>query len=71
MSAIVLLIRRAVLRSGQTRYRISKGSGVSQAQLTRLVNRDRRMLRVDTIERLAEYLGLRITIEPKVKTRKG
>jgi hypothetical protein len=25
----------------------------------------------DTIERLADYLGLRITIEPKGKTTKG
>lgn len=63
-------IRRAVEASGQTRYRIAKESGVSAGQLSRLVNGERGMT-VDTIERLADHLGLRIRIEPKGKTTKG
>lgn len=74
MSKLVDEIRRAVETSGKTRYRIAKESGVSAGQLSRLVNGERGMT-VDTIERLADYLGLQITIEPKApktgKLRKG
>lgn len=70
MARLVDAIRRAVEASGKTRYRIAKESGVSAGQLSRLVNGERGMT-VDTIERLADYLGLRITIDPKGKTRKG
>jgi transcriptional regulator with XRE-family HTH domain len=70
MARLVDAIRRAVETSGKTRYRIAKESGVSAGQLSRLINGERGMT-VDTIERLADYLGLRITIEPKAKTTKG
>lgn len=74
MAKLVDAIRRAVEASGKTRYRIAKESGVSAGQLSRLVNGERGMT-VDTIERLADYMGLRITIEPKAptnaKTTKG
>jgi transcriptional regulator with XRE-family HTH domain len=43
---------------------------VARSQLSRLLSGERG-IRVDTLERLADYLGLRITIEPKGKTRKG
>ncbi len=42
---------------------------MARSQLSRLLSGERG-LNTDTIERLAEYLGLRITIEPKGKTRK-
>ena len=70
MAKLLDAIRRAVEASGKTRYRIAKESGVSGGQLSRLVSGERGMT-VDTIERLADYLGLRITIEPKGKTTKG
>ena len=70
MPKLVDAIRLAVEASGKTRYRIAKDSGVSAGQLSRLVNGERGMT-VDTIEQLADYLGLRITLEPKTKTRKG
>lgn len=70
MGQLLDAIRRAVESSDKTRYRIAKESGVSAGQLSRLVNGERGMT-VDTIERLADYLGLRITIEPKGKTTKG
>lgn len=69
MAGLLDEIRRAVEASGKTRYRIAKESGVLAGQLSRLVNGERGMT-VDTIERLADYLGLKITIEPKNKTKK-
>ncbi len=62
-------IRKAVQASPKTRYRLSKESGVSEAQLSRLVN-GKCGLGADNLERLADALGLKITIRPKVG-RKG
>jgi transcriptional regulator with XRE-family HTH domain len=70
MARLLDAIRRAVETCGKTRYVIAKESGVSAGQLSRLVNGERGM-RVETIERLADYLGLRIVIEPKTKARKA
>ncbi len=56
--------------SDQTPYAIAKGAGVARSQLSRLMSGERG-LNTDTIERLADYLGLQITIEPKSKTTKG
>jgi hypothetical protein len=47
-----------------------EGSGVARTQLWRLMSGERG-LNTDTIEQLADYLGLRITIERKSKTTKG
>jgi transcriptional regulator with XRE-family HTH domain len=57
-------VRVAILASGQTRYRISKATGISQARLSRLMASDRG-LRIEALERLADYLGLEIVIRPK------
>lgn len=57
MAELLDAIRREIETSGQTRYRIAQGSGVSAGQLSRLVNGERG-LSVDSLERLAEYLGL-------------
>ena len=69
MAQLLDKIRQAVETSGKTRYRIAKESGISAAQLSRLVNGQSGMT-VETIERLAGYLGLRIVVEPKGKSRK-
>lgn len=69
MAQLLDKIRRAVETSGKTRYRIAKESGISAAQLSRLVNGQSGMT-VETIERLADYLGFRIVIESKGKSRK-
>jgi len=53
----------------QTPGAIAKGAGVARSQLSRLLSGERG-LNTDTIERLADYLGLKITIEPKNKTKK-
>lgn len=69
MAKLVQQIRAAVKASEQTPYAIAKGAGVARSQLSRLLSGECGMT-VDTIERLADYLGLRITIEPKDKTTK-
>lgn len=56
--------------SDETPYAIAKGAGVARSQLSRLLSGESGMT-VGTIERLADYLDLRITIEPKGKTTKG
>ena len=70
MARLTDAIRAAVRASDQTPYAIAKGSGIARSQLSRLLSGESGMS-VDTIERLADYLGLRITIEPKVRTKKG
>jgi plasmid maintenance system antidote protein VapI len=62
-------IREAVERSGRSRYELARSSGVTESQLSRLVN-GQRALRSDSIDRLAEALDLEIILRPK-KTGKG
>ena len=70
MARLTDAIRLAIKASDQTPYAIAKGANVARSQLSRLLSGESGMT-VDTIERLADYLGLRITIEPKSKTTKG
>ena len=73
MAMLLDAIREAITRAeaqGVTRYRIAKDTGISQAALSRFMAGERGM-GVELAERLADYLGLRITIEPKGKTRKA
>ena len=69
VSRILNDIRAAIQASGQTRYRISKGSGIGQPQLSRLMTGERG-LSYENLERLTDYLGLEIVIRPK-RRRKG
>ena len=59
-------LRRAIDRSGKTRYRISLESGISQAVLSRFVNRQRE-LSLANVDALCSALGLRLVLEPKRK----
>ncbi len=68
MGQLTKAIAAAVKASDQTPYAIAKGAGVARSQLSRLLSGERGMT-TDTIERLADYLGLRITIEPKAPTK--
>ncbi len=70
MPGLVNAMRRAVMQSKKTRYRIAKESGVSAPQLCRLVH-GQGDLAVSTVEKLAKYLNLRITIKPMAKATKG
>ena len=69
MAKLTNAIRAAIKASEQTPYAIGKGAVVARSQLSRLLSGQSGMT-VTTIERLADYLGLRITIEPKAKTTK-
>lgn len=69
MGQLTKAIVEAVKASEQTPGAIAKGAGVARSQLSRLLSGERG-LNTDTIERLADYLGLKITIEPKNKTKK-
>jgi transcriptional regulator with XRE-family HTH domain len=70
MGQLTKAIAAAVKTSNQTPYAIAKGAGLARSQLSRLLSGERGMS-TETIERLADYLGLQITIEPKTKTTKG
>ena len=69
MAELLKAIREAIKASGQTCYRISKGAKIAPSQLSRLLTGERG-LSVESLERLADYLGLEITIRPK-RQRKG
>lgn len=62
-------LRQSVKRCGQTRYAISKATGVPASVLSRFVAGGRG-LRSESIDRLCTYLGLALTSKPG-KTRKG
>lgn len=61
VSSLLKGILKAMEQSGETNYRIAKGSGVSNAQLSRVV-RGRASLSIENLERLASYLGLEIIL---------
>lgn len=62
-------LRHEVERCGQTRYAISKETGVPQAVLSRFVAGGHG-LRSDNIDRLCDYLGLSLVKKP-AKRAKG
>ena len=61
-------IRQAIEDCGQTRYRISKRTGISQATLSRFMSGGRG-LPMKTLDTLADYLNLNITTG--MPTKKG
>lgn len=63
-------LRRAILASRETLYAIEQGSGVARSQLSRFLNGTNR-LSVDSVERVADYLRLRIKLERRGKRTKG
>jgi len=70
MAKLTKAIVAAIKASDQTPYAIAKGADVARSQLSRLLSGERG-LDIDTIERIADYLELRITIEPKNMNMKG
>jgi len=69
MATVTDQLRRAVERSGQTRYAISKATGIPASVLSRFVASGRG-LRSENIDRLCAYLGLVLTAKAG-KVRKG
>jgi transcriptional regulator with XRE-family HTH domain len=70
MGRLLEEIRDAIEASGKTRYRIAQESGIAESVLSRLMSGERG-LSIEALERLADYLGLEVTIRPKGRRRKG
>ena len=62
-------IRKLLDECGQTRYRIAQATGIDEGSLAKFYN-GHRGLSMDALDRLAVYLGLRVTLEPP-KGKKG
>ena len=63
-------IRRAVDDCDQTRYRISKETGIDQSTLSRFMSGERG-LPMNTLDKLADDLDLNITVGKGRKPRKS
>lgn len=70
MGQLTDAISAAIRASDETPYAIAKGANVARSQISRMM-RGQSGMTADSIERLADYLGLKIKIEPKGKTTKG
>jgi len=62
-------LRRLVATCGVTRYRISQDTGIPEPTLARLVSGER-FVSPDSLDKLGEYLGLRI-VRDKPRAKKG
>jgi plasmid maintenance system antidote protein VapI len=64
-------LRQAVLNCGQTRYAISKATGIGQDKLSRFISGERGVS-CEVLDKLGEYLALRLVADkPKGKPKKG
>ena len=64
-------LRWIVDHCGQTRYQIAKTTGISEPTLSRFASGER-FLSPKALDKLGEYLGLRIvTDKPKRNAKKG
>ena len=54
--------------SGTSRYAISKATGITQPQLSRLMHK-KSGLSIESLERLADFLELEIVIRPKERSK--
>ena len=55
-------LRDAILNCGQSRYAISKETGISEQALSKFVCGHQKGLSWDSVDILAEYLGLEIVV---------
>lgn len=60
------VLRAAIERSGLTRYRIAKETGIPEGNLGRFL-RGNMSIRLDKADVLAAYLGLRLVSDPNAK----
>ena len=64
-------VRLAIDTRGESRYRIAKETGISEPTISRFMSGERG-LPMKTLDRLAAFLRLRITMDgPRAKKRKG
>ena len=69
MARLLDEIRKAIRQSDQTQYRIAEETEISRAALSRLMSGERG-LSVETVEKLANYLGLEIICRPRRRQSK-
>ena len=62
---IIETIRKQIESCGKTRYRISKETGVAEAQLCRIMQG--KTCTVETADKLLKYFGLKLVSERKKK----
>jgi transcriptional regulator with XRE-family HTH domain len=63
-------IRRAVADCGQTRYAVSKATGIAESTLSRFLAGERG-LPMKTLDKLADYLDLHISTGTRRQSKKG
>jgi plasmid maintenance system antidote protein VapI len=68
MASVTATLRTALERCGETRYAISKTTGIPESTLSRFVAGGKPM-RGENIDKLADYLGLELKKNPDT-TRK-
>jgi len=62
-------VRKAIRTCGLTRYRIAKDTGVSESALSRFMA-GKGNLNLDTLDRLAELLGLSLTVRDAKRSKR-
>ncbi len=70
MAKMLDALRHAIETHPENREQIARGSGVTAGQLSRIMSGERG-LSPDSIEMVAEYLGLEIIIRHKRQSRKA
>ncbi|NUQ63988.1 MAG: helix-turn-helix domain-containing protein [Pirellulales bacterium] len=63
-------LRQAIIESGETRYKISKATGIGQDVLSRFVHGERG-LSMDVMDTLGQYLELELRRRPAKRKAKG
>lgn len=63
-------LRQAILTSGETRYAISKATGVGQDTLSRFVHSERG-LSMEAMDAIGQYLGLELKTKRPAREKKG
>ncbi len=63
-------IRAAIKNCGMSRYRIAKETGIDPAALCRFAQ-GKMGLTIDTLDKLAECIGLHVLSEHKPRAKKG
>jgi transcriptional regulator with XRE-family HTH domain len=67
MGKILSALRKAMRTGGKSRYQLAKETGIDPAALSRFINDEGVGMGVENAEKLAEALGLDITIKAPKK----
>jgi transcriptional regulator with XRE-family HTH domain len=63
-------LREAIERSGKTRYRIHKETGIAESQLSRFVNDPSVSLSLKNIDKLCECIGAELVLKGEHSERR-